>query len=57
MKDFLGSLLSRKLLITVAGFVYFISMGDINQALALALGYIGIQGGIEAIEALKTVKK
>lgn len=40
--EFLKSLASRKLILTVAGVIYFAAMGDVNQALILALGYMGV---------------
>jgi len=51
--NFLKKLLSRKLIIAVAGAVYFIGSGDINQALALILGYVGIEGAIDMAGVLK----
>lgn len=45
--EFFKKLLSRKLIIAVAGAVYFIGSGDVNQALALILAYMGIEGMVD----------
>ena len=55
MKSFLGSLLSKKLLITLAGVAYFGLSGDVNQALFLLLGYLGVQGTLDVAKILKKV--
>jgi len=52
--DFIKKFLSRKLIVVVAGAVYFIGNGDVNQAVALILGYIAVEGGIDLAKTIKT---
>ena len=42
--NFLKSLASRKLLLAVAAFLVFVANGDHNQAMAVVLAYLGVQG-------------
>lgn len=42
-----AKLKSRKFWITVAAAIGFAAHGDINQALAVVLAYLGIQGAVD----------
>ena len=50
-----GKLKSRKLWITLLSAGSLFLAGDINQATAIILGYIGIQGVVDAACKLKKV--
>lgn len=51
--DFLNGLLSKKLLVTVAGAIYLFSIGDVNQAVGLIVAYIGGQSAVDITKILK----
>lgn len=53
MTRFLQSLLSRKLLLTLAGALALWSAGQYDQVVILILGYVGVEGGADLVSRYK----
>ncbi len=49
----LTKFISRKLLVAIVGAAYFALSGDVNQAVAVILGYVGVEGSIDLAKILK----
>lgn len=47
MKDFLQRLTSRKFLLALSGFIAAVATGNIPGAIAIVLGYLGVEGAID----------
>ena len=54
MGDFKNSLLSRKLWITISSFLIFVLNEQYVEALTVVLVYLGVQGGADVAQAIKT---
>lgn len=49
MKEFLTSLLSRKFLLALGTTLVFVANGQYTEAVAVVLGYLGVEGAADAI--------
>lgn len=47
MKDFLLSLTSRKFLLALGTFLVMVSNGQYTEAVAVVIGYIGVEGAAD----------
>lgn len=47
MKQFLKSLLSRKFLLALGTFLVFVANSQYTEAVAIALGFIGVEGAAD----------
>lgn len=54
MKSFLLSLLSRKFLLAVGTALVFIANGAYTEAVAVVLGFLGVEGAADAVSRSKT---
>lgn len=54
MKQFLLSLLSRKFLLALGTALVFTANGAYGEAVAVVLGYIGVEGAADAVSRTKT---
>ena len=54
MKDFLKSLLSRKFLLALGTALVFIANGAYTEAVAVILGFIGVEGAADTVARVKT---
>ena len=51
MREFIGRLSSRKFLLAVAAFLAAVANDEWGVALGVVLGYLGVEGAKDAIEA------
>ena len=56
MKDFLKSLLSRKFLLALGTALVFIANGAYTEAVAVILGFIGVEGAADTVARVKTIQ-
>ena len=54
MKEFLLSLLSRKFLLTLGTALVFIANGAYTEAVAVILGFLGVEGVADTVSRSKT---
>jgi len=54
MRQFLLSLLSRKFLLAVGTSLVFIANGAYTEAVAVILGFLGVEGAADAVTRHKT---
>jgi len=47
MKELLNKLTSRKFLLAVSGFIACVATGNVAGAVAIVLGYLGVEGAID----------
>lgn len=56
MKDLLTSLLSRKFLLALGTSLVFIANGAYGEAVAVILGFLGVEGTADAVSRYKTAE-
>ena len=54
MKEFLKSLLSRKFLLALGTTLVFIANGAYTEAVAIILGFLGVEGVADTVSRNKT---
>ena len=54
MSDFAKSLLSRKFLLALGTLLVFVANGAYGEALAVVLGYLGVEGAADAVTRAKS---
>lgn len=53
LKDLLARLTSRKFLLALGSFITFVALGQVPAAMAVVLGYLGVEGGSDLVTKMR----